>query len=71
MPQHSRITPAGGTYPCAACGRPIYRDDGHCRTVTCPNRVPDDLIKPARDAALAQWRELRAASRKRTDSSHE
>lgn len=64
MPWNSPIKRASSAYPCLSCNRPIYRDDGHCRTWNCPNRVPDDLIRPAREAALAHWHDLRATTKK-------
>ena len=54
------------THPCPACNKRT-RADGYCRTVGCPNQVPDALIAPAREAALAEMREIiRAARRHRT-----
>lgn len=72
MPWNSPIKRSGSAYPCLSCNRPIYRDDGHCRTAHCPNRVPDDLIAPAREQALAEMRETIATARQnRTDRSHD
>ena len=71
MPHKTRITASPmTTHPCPACGR-MTRTDGYCRTITCPNRVPDDLVAPAREAALAHWRDLRAAAQNRKDRSHD
>ncbi|WP_157975808.1 hypothetical protein [Brachybacterium sp. YJGR34] len=55
------------THPCPVPGCTyLTRPDGHCRRLGCPNRVPDDIIRPARDAALAHWRDLRAHTTKET-----
>ena len=68
MPHNTRITAAPMlTHPCPACNRPT-RSDGYCRTRTCPNQVPDYLVAPAREAALAHWRDLRAAAQNRQDT---
>lgn len=47
------------THPCPVpdC-RHLTRPDGYCRRRGCPNQVPDDIIRPAREAALAQMRAL-------------
>lgn len=72
MPHKTRITASPmRTHPCPACGR-MTRSDGYCRTITCPNRVPDDLIRPAREQALAEMREIIATARQnRMDRSHD
>lgn len=49
------------THPCPACGR-LTRQDGYCRTRNCPNRVPDELVAPAREQALADMRAALARS---------
>lgn len=65
MPSSAPMT----THPCPACGY-LTREDGHCRTRRCPNRVPDYLIRPARETALAEMREtIRTARQNRTDRS--
>lgn len=68
MPTKTRITAAPmHSHPCPACGRRT-RHDGYCRTAQCPNRVPDDLIRPVREQALADMRATLAAARaRRTD----
>lgn len=72
MPYRTRITASPmTTHPCPACGR-MTRTDGYCRKITCPNRVPDEMIRPAREQALAEMRETIATARQnRTDSSHD
>lgn len=72
MPHKTRITASPmSTHPCPACGR-MTRSDGYCRTRQCPNQVPDDLIAPAREQALADMREtIRTARQNRTRRSHD
>lgn len=72
MPYRTRITASPmTTHPCPACGR-MTRTDGYCRTNRCPNQVPDELIAPAREQALAEMREtIRTARQNRTDRSHD
>ena len=72
MPYSTKITSSPMvTHPCPACGR-MTRSDGYCRTNRCPNRVPDDLIRPAREQALAEMREtIRTARQNRTEISHD
>ena len=72
MPYKTRITSSPMlTHPCPACHR-LTRADGYCRTPHCPNRVPDDLIAPAREQALAEMREtIRTARQNRMERSHD
>lgn len=69
MPWNTRLTSAPmRSHPCPQCHRTTIPDGhtgaGHCHTWNCPNKIPDDLIRPAREAALAHWRDLRAATKK-------
>lgn len=68
MPQQTRITGATFRTRCLACDR-WTRDDGYCRTPGCQNRVPDSIVAPAREAALAEMRAL--LHHDRTDRSHD
>ena len=77
MPWNTRLTSSPmNTHTCPACHRQTIRDGktgaGHCRTWNCPNRLPDELIRPAREQALAEMRETIATARQnRTDRSHD
>ena len=61
MRQNRKISAAPPITPCLACGKPTRRD-GYCRTKGCPNRVPESIIAPAREQALADMRDLLAHS---------
>lgn len=66
MPYQTKITSApmlSHACPVPGCNRPT-RPDGYCRRRGCPNEVPDDIIRPAREAALAEMRHMLATARR-------